>query len=206
MMRLSALTGLFLLTACAGFPALPYTPPTYFAYRCDAGSFEMRLGDDTAFVLWDGKKIALPHMPAASGTKFGTDDGYRLWFKGQEAMFRTPDFDWRACSGELVDTPWRAAAVRGARFRAVGNEPAWLLEIHPEFGGVIVLGYGETILHPTPDDAVTFPEPITVGGRRFDFTILHDGCRDVMSGKYMPLTVVMTVDGMTYRGCGRSFN
>ncbi|MDW3204824.1 MAG: MliC family protein [Alphaproteobacteria bacterium] len=205
-MRLPALAGLLFLAACAGFPALPYSPPTYSAYRCDAGSFEVRLGDEAALVLWNGRKVSMQQIPAGSGARYRSDDGHALWLKGQEALFETPERSWRDCHGEQVDTPWRAAAVRGATFRATGHEPGWLVEIHPEFGGLIVLGYGTTRLFPTPKDAATFPAAFTVDGRQIAFTIHDEGCRDEMSGEYLPLTIVMTVDGTDHRGCGRFFS
>ena len=203
MTRLSALAGLLFLTACAGFPALPYTAPTYFAYRCDAGTFDLRLGDEAALVLWNGLRIALPQVPAASGTQYRNEDGYLLWLKGDAARFETPDSQWSGCRGEWVDTPWRAAAIRGVSFRAIGNEPGWLVEIHPEFGGQIVLDAGTVVLPLTQKQGAAFPAPMTVAGRQIDFVIADEGCRDTMSGEYSPLMVTMTVDGIPYSGCGR---
>lgn len=204
-MRWAAALVLLLPVACTGVPAnLPFTPPTYFAYRCETGpGFEVRLAEGGALVLWDSRRAVLRQVPAASGARYADGAGRILHLKGLEAAFETPDLSWRACRGQLADTPWRAAAVRGIDLRAIGNEPPWLLEVDFQREMRIVLDNGDTVLTgpPPDDDEGTISLPIS--GHDARLTIVDDPCRDTMSGEVVERTVTLTLDGTIYRGCGK---
>lgn len=206
MVRLALIPGLIgLMMGCAGMPAsLPYTPPTYFAYRCSDGAFEVKLGDDEARVLHQGSQVVLPLVPSASGQKYQDGAGNLLFMKGQQAFFEgAQGLTLKDCQGQLVDTPWRAAAVRGVDFRAVGNEPGWLLELEYLRGAFILLDYGSTIIQTPPPRLKIYPLTIQTQDHRITIAYREDGCRDPMSGEYSPLTVTLTVDDTAYTGCGR---
>ncbi|MDF1747305.1 MAG: MliC family protein [Alphaproteobacteria bacterium] len=194
-----------LLIGCAGMPAsIPYTPPTYFAYRCPEGAFEVRLGEDKALFLHQEKRLMLLRVPSASGEKYQDAAGNLLFMKGQEALFEGADgVSLDNCKGQLVDTPWRAAAVRGVDFRAVGNEPGWLLEMDEEQGVFILLDYGTQVIKTPPPHLKIYPLTIRTEAHEITIVSKDSGCRDAMSGEYSPLTVTMTVDGKAYTGCGR---
>lgn len=103
---------------------------------------------------------------------------------------------------------WEDARRRGVEFRAVGNEPGWLLEV----GGDrlrLVTDYGaHELLAPISARA-------TEGGgaratlraetaTRSVVVVLEKGpCTDTMSGERFETSVRVAVDGTTLRGCGR---
>lgn len=116
----------------------------------------------------------------------------------------------RVASSDAAPTarasPWDAAQARGIAFRAVGQEPGWLVEI----------GRGEApALHAELDHGqrrVDVARATVQGsgysGRTADgvdvqLEIERRGCSDAMSGEAFPATATLTVGGTVYRGCGR---
>ena len=102
---------------------------------------------------------------------------------------------------------WHAAKLRGVAFRAIGQEPGWLLEITNGEELLIKTNYGQ--------DKQTFPyvEPRedkaarkTLFQLNGDNSVLIEGksCTDSMSGEAFETTVTVNLDGQTYKGCGRA--
>lgn len=104
---------------------------------------------------------------------------------------------------------WENARAAGVDFRAVGQEPGWIVDIYTQDRIVALLDYGETLVefprtepsYPTEGatrfTAETDGHTLTITYRRFP-------CEDVMSGEPYPSTVEVVFDGRTLTGCGRS--
>ena len=117
------------------------------------------------------------------------DNGAQLLFRRQEAA-------------SLQD-----ARTRGIDFRAIGQEPGWVVELTD--GGQIsaLLDYGATsLMLPTPSaetaedgtvvyDASTDTDHLTM-------RISRKVCIDSMSGESHPSTVELLVNDKPYQGCG----
>lgn len=102
-----------------------------------------------------------------------------------------------------------AARAAGVDFRAVGQEPGWILDVYTR--GVIkfVWDYGESY----GEFAVATPNTAQEGATRYEansdgrtlvVTIRRSPCQDAMSGEAYPATVEVVIDGRTLSGCGRS--
>lgn len=102
---------------------------------------------------------------------------------------------------------WHAAKLRGVAFRAIGQEPGWLLEIKNGEEILVVTDYGQ--------DKKSYPwiEPRedkdarrTVFQVDAETSVLIEGkpCTDTMSGEKFQTTVTVTVGGQTLKGCGRA--
>lgn len=104
---------------------------------------------------------------------------------------------------------WENARAEGVDFRAVGQEPGWLLDIHTsgltKFAWDYGAQYGEfAVAEPTsPQEGATRYEANS-DGRALVVTIRRFPCQDAMSGEAFPSTVEVTIDGRTLNGCGRS--
>jgi putative lipoprotein len=104
---------------------------------------------------------------------------------------------------------WEGARAAGVDFRAVGQEPGWLLDIYTR--GIIKFAwdYGENyaefaVAEPThPQEGSTRYEAHS-DGRALVVTIRRSPCNDGMSGEAYPSVVEVTIDGRALRGCGRS--
>lgn len=104
---------------------------------------------------------------------------------------------------------WETARGAGVDFRAVGQEPGWLLDIYTRGIAKLAWDYGEqygefAIGEPTyPQEGATRYEANS-DGRALVVIIRRAPCADAMSGEAFPSTVEVTIDGSTLRGCGRS--
>ena len=102
---------------------------------------------------------------------------------------------------------WHAAKLRGVAFRAIGQEPGWLLEITNGEEVLIVTNYGQ--------EKKSFPyvEPVEdKTARRSVFrldansSVLIEGkpCTDSMSGESFQTAVTLRLGEQTLEGCGRA--
>lgn len=104
---------------------------------------------------------------------------------------------------------WNQARAAGVDFRAVGQEPGWMLDIYTETRMRLLWDYGERIADfpltapDTSQEGATRYET-SQGGRRLAVTIRRAPCQDVMSGEPYPATVQVVIDGRTLQGCGKS--
>jgi uncharacterized membrane protein len=104
---------------------------------------------------------------------------------------------------------WETARAAGVDFRAVGQEPGWLMDIYTR--GIIKLSwdYGERYSEfgvgaaTQPQEGVQRYE-VNSDGVALIVTIRRAPCNDAMSGAPYPSTVEIVVDGRTLSGCGRS--
>lgn len=105
-------------------------------------------------------------------------------------------------------SPWDAARSRGIGFRAVGNEPGWLVEIgmgeapalHAE------LDYGQRrldIAHAQPLDDGSGFGATAADGTRVELRIERGACSDGMSDLEYPASAELVVGTASYHGCGR---
>lgn len=102
---------------------------------------------------------------------------------------------------------WHAAKLRGVAFRAIGQEPGWLLEVTNGEEILIVTDYGMErkslpYIEPREDKAARK----TVFQIDADTSVLIEGkpCTDSMSGESFQTTVTVTLGGKSYKGCGRA--
>lgn len=183
-------------------------------YKCDRMSFTVsRAGgnDAEAEVLLPDRRLVLARVRSASGTRYESD-GVVFWSKGDSARLETPRGTWPECVRDRRAESYEAARLRGARFRALGQEPGWLLDIYPTGERPrlhLVADYGELELtmplsEPRVDhDAGTRTYRTATDSHRLEAVIEERSCTDAMSGFAFPRTVTLTLDGRTLEGCGR---
>jgi heat shock protein HslJ/uncharacterized membrane protein/membrane-bound inhibitor of C-type lysozyme len=209
--RVGAALLALLAAACAGRPAGEATPlvtPGTYVFTCPDGMrFAAAFRDDSVTLDLGVRSVALPRVVSASGTRYESDN-VLFHARGGEALLRIAQQEHRECGGARIDDPWERARALGVQFRAVGQEPGWVLEIAPDRGIRFIGDYGRTRI------AAPVPEPRT----RADGTLVYDArseahhlvaeireaaCRDAMSGEPFSHTVTVRFDGNSLRGCGR---
>jgi uncharacterized membrane protein len=109
-----------------------------------------------------------------------------------------------------INKVWHKAKQRGVSFRAIGQEPGWLLEITTGREILVVLDYGQTRL------SLPYIEPIVHNEEsRTEFvldssdTIIEirgEPCRDTMSGEQFSESVTITLIDRSLEGCGRALH
>jgi len=101
---------------------------------------------------------------------------------------------------------WHQARLRGVSFRAIGQEPGWLLEITTGSEILLVLDYGQSRTVYAYVEPEVYPELHKSRYRTGDLEILLEGkdCQDTMSGEEFAATVTVTIDNRRLSGCGRA--
>ncbi|MFV9616197.1 MAG: COG3650 family protein [Gammaproteobacteria bacterium] len=105
---------------------------------------------------------------------------------------------------------WQAAKLRGVSFRAIGQEPAWLLEISDGEKILLVTAYGqERTVYPYVEPRVNQQQDKTVfsvKGQHLEIVIEGKDCSDIMSGEKFAASVFITLNGKQFKGCGRALH
>ena len=173
--------------------------------------FVARFQGQKAWVFLPAGTLVLDQVPAASGSRY-SDGTLTLWTQGEEAtLIRAdqPDVNLRNNRNRAV---WEHAKLNGVEFRAVGNEPGWVLEIWG-YGRVLFVGdYGQTQYEfelPAPEiDKEARRTIYECAGREHELTIVITGtpCQDTMADQEYESTVMLTLNGKNFYGCGRALH
>ncbi len=102
---------------------------------------------------------------------------------------------------------WHKAKLRGVAFRAIGQEPGWLLEIKNGEEILIVTDYGQNrVAYPYVEPQEDKAARKTVFQVDADTSVLIEGkpCSDTMSGEKFQTTVTVKTGMQTLKGCGRA--
>lgn len=209
-MRLPPVLPSLLLSACVTEPA--DRAPTVAERRgspvveCERIAFHAVMHDNQATLYLPGIAISLPRARSASGARYAAN-GYLLWQKGDDILFRSPDREHRDCRISERYNAWANAWLRGVDFRAWGNEPGWILEISKGRSMALQWDYGKRRLEsPVPEaeraqDLYTYRA--TADDRRLVVEIMDRACRDSMKGDAHDYAVRVQVNGRELLGCGR---
>ena len=181
-----------------------------FSYDCDREYrfvAQVLSPDEAVRLILPDTTVTLPRRISASGANYH-EGPYTYWSKGDEASIETPGASFTRCLSDEGGPDWRGAKARGVRFRAIGQEPGWILDIRGDGGIDVQADYGETVFSLPPSDPVSGPGGRTVyrvedEAHRVMIVIADMPCRDAMSGWPYESTVSMVLDGREYRGCGR---
>ncbi|HET7622768.1 MAG TPA: hypothetical protein VFK39_12765 [Gemmatimonadaceae bacterium] len=100
----------------------------------------------------------------------------------------------------------QAERLPDADFRAVGNEPAWHMDIANGDRILLITDYGDhryEFPFAKPDSSYgSRTYELTASGHHLRAVIEEKPCNDSMSGRAFANTVSVTVDGQEYTGCG----
>ena len=113
------------------------------------------------------------------------------------------------CEHDRRASIWEHAKLNGVDFRAVGNEPGWVLEVREGVRLDLRYDYGQSTLSvPITEtrseaEARTTTFTGTADGRTLVVTLSGEGCSDSMSDETFPTRVEVAFDERTLTGCGR---
>jgi putative lipoprotein len=204
-------------------PATPDSTAATAVYQGPEG-FEVtaHFRDDHVWLLLPEGTVKLPHIPSASGAKYSdihysdtTGQGeahVMLWTKGDDAILSRENRPELTLKNNRRLAVWEHARLTGVDFRAVGQEPGWVLEIRGD-GRIVYTGdYGQSRLEfARPEPAESQDPPLTTydcrsPGHRLVIAISPDPCQDTMSGEEFASTVSLSLDGRNLQGCGRALH
>ncbi|HSC16213.1 MAG TPA: hypothetical protein VLI71_13905, partial [Gammaproteobacteria bacterium] len=110
------------------------------------------------------------------------------------------------CRSNPSKAPWADAKRRGATFRALGNEPAWYVEIFADRLAIVTeLGTNRAELAhggPVVESGRTTYRA-AADGRAATVVIDRRACADSMSGEGFEAFATVSFENRTLLGCGR---
>lgn len=107
-----------------------------------------------------------------------------------------------------ISNVWHKAKLRGVSFRAIGQEPGWLLEITHGEEIMLSTDYGQSVnRYPYVEPAVYQEQRRTlyvINEENLEIEIRGQPCRDVMSGEEFSVSVTIRTPDRELNGCGRA--
>jgi putative lipoprotein len=174
-------------------------------WQCDEILLDARPRADAIRLDFSGRALQLPQVESLVGRRFADGAGNQFMREGDRATLLLWGAESRGCTRTTQLSPWNDAIARGMRFRAVGSEPGWFLEIDRGATPAMhaTLDYGDRNIDIAKLQASSGGftgssadrEPVIL---RID----RAPCQDGMSGEAFEATVTLTVAGNAYRGCG----
>lgn len=125
----------------------------------------------------------------------------------EEHLAETPKPTAQSQAENLAALPaWEDLREAQIIYRALGQEPGWMLDIHTSRRALLVLDYGERALRfELPYQYIRASEgayEANADGEAIAITISNGPCEDVMSGQPFPERVEVRVGARSYSGCG----
>jgi len=179
------------------------------AFDCQGQYVVAEFSEQQAWLFLPGATVKLPRKVSASGAHYG-DESVSFWSKGEEASLEQHGARVK-CRVDRRNTPFEAAKLDGADFRALGNEPGWELVMYYDRIR-FTWDYG--------NEQAEFPatQPVTdqqrassvwaskAGGMNIEILLQALPCFDTMSGDGFETTVTVKLDGREFHGCGRALH
>lgn len=178
-----------------------------FAFICpDQTNYVVRTTDREAWVFHHTGTLRIPAIEKDLGTY--SDGRFELRINGNMAQLGHTDKPPQTCRNDARRAVWEKAKLDGTDFRAVGNEPPWVLEIRNQSCIVLTTEYGarrEEFQLPTAieDGAAQATRWIT---DNLQIEVTMATCHDNMSGEAFESRVTIKRPGQVLQGCGRALH
>lgn len=181
-------------------------------FVCEDGTeFVAQTAGGRAWVFLPSGTRVLPRLGAPPTERFGDGEVTFTW-EEESASLEAPGGGTLRCRNDRRRAVWEAAKLRGVDFRAVGNEPGWVLEIIEQARIELTAEHGAS--HQSfelPAPLVDRESRVTTYRARDDeqeLVLVIEGrrCTDTMSGEEFEVRVTVRWDGRTLRGCGRALH
>lgn len=200
--------------SAAPAPAQPGEAPAEgvlraYVWECDGGlTLNVRnlyRENAVSVELHEGAR-KLPLVASASGAKYA-DETITFWSKGGTATFERKGSPAVRCTEARAKSLLADARLRGVAYRALGNEPGWLVEIGPGTSLSYLAGYGQT--HHEFDDVTRSGDDAAgaivfagaQGQETIRVTLKRETCIDDMSGEEFAYRALVEFAGKELRGC-----
>jgi putative lipoprotein len=205
------------LVGCALTQPVADSAATY-VYRCEgeAAAVVVTIDGDRGHLF--SRQLSQPIRRQADGVTFtGADTSYLPdrspdLAPAQTATITIGGESLRNCSNDPRAAVWEAAKLRGISYRALGQEPPWLLEIDRDNGFMLVTGYASNSYRFPYSDPVSDTQQRSSrfisqeNGEQIVITLTAETCHDSMSGEAFSGRVEIDWRGQRLRGCGRALH
>jgi putative lipoprotein len=181
-----------------------------FVFDCYGGyTFTVRFGPGE-MALWAPESLGgtyqvLSLARSGSGARYVEGDT-EFWNKGERATIQIAGQRFVDCRSNPSKVPWADAKRLGATFRALGNEPAWYVEIFADRLVIVTeLGTKRTELRHSGPTVAAGRTTYRAAADGHEATVVIDrrACADSMSGEGFEAAATVSFENRTLLGCGR---
>lgn len=174
-------------------------------FTCDDGfKFAARFREDGVGLVLPFGNEDLPATDAEG--RYGDAQRFLRVWGDLQARYEAPDGGRRRCTGVAAADPREESRLLGYDYRAVGQEPGWVLEIDEDRWIRYSGDYGATTVvtpvSPPVDSAAGTVLHSRTDAHELRVYIAPGPCEDAMSGEAYADHVEVTVDGVELKGCG----
>lgn len=202
---------LLLLGGCVTEP-----PPAPSGGKGDAGgspvvdcgrlAFHAVMREKQATLYLPGIALSLSRTPSESGVRYAANN-HVLRRTAGNISFSTPQQRFPQCTLGHHYNAWANAWLRGVDFRALGDEPGWILEISKGRTINLQWQYGRRQLAapvpPVSRQQELYSYRTATDEHRLVIEVMDRPCRDSMKGDPHDYAVRVRVDDTILLGCGR---
>jgi uncharacterized membrane protein len=181
-----------------------------YVFECDNEYyFVARIEDEIAWLFLKDETVRLSKKTVSPDEKYN-DENISFSIIDDEAILQVNNTDIHNCKNNRRKAIWEHAKLNGVHFRAVGNEPGWILEISEDI--IFVTNYGKdkysfsiSETESNPELRVTYYK---ASNKTNDLIVKLSGekCHDSMSDDAYETNVSVMLDDKQYSGCGRALH
>ena len=177
----------------------------YFVYNCNEGyHFVAEVQTAEAWLFLPNKTLKLLRDDNEHQTYSAEGVSYR--YKGAEADLSMAKNSYH-CQNDGIAATFERAKFEGVAFRAIGNEPGWILNIMPDNKVVFITNLGKDKIHFKVEKQVSDKNSIEYRLRSnhnlLFLRIESRVCKDTMADREYESSVYLNFDGNELRGCGK---
>ncbi len=182
-----------------------------YVYECSDGySFTSSRDENRASIIFPEQTITLGYAFAVFGAKF-SNSNITLWVEDDVAKLEVDSVTHDNCYNNPAKAIWAQAKLNGVDFRALGNEPSWILEI-VQGTNIIFANYSKQInryqfIRSEPEIDLAAAKTMFKANNKDHtilITIIGEPCQDSMSGEAFDFNVTVELDDQRFTGCGRA--
>jgi uncharacterized membrane protein len=186
-----------------------------FVYRCDGMEHTIVVMTDGARGHLFSRQLSQSLQRQSDTPGYRGEDAYYLPAEsgdlapGQTAEITIRGHRLTGCRNDPRAAIWEGAKLRGISYRAIGQEPAWVLEIDRQHGFLLTIGYDGRAQRFAYTEPVSDPQARTTryntesNGDSLSIIVTGEPCRDSMSGQVFSSRVDVLWRDQSLRGCGR---
>ena len=180
---------------------------TIFVYNCTNNyHFVAELKNDEAWLFLPSKTVQINKVESSSDVVYLSKQISYL-YEGSKSTL-TVDKKVYNCSNDAIAATFEKAKLSGVAFRAIGNEPGWILEMISDKEVVFLTSLG------TVKTAFTVVEKFSDGYsmeykmkstyNTLFVRIENRECKDTMVDRTYESMVYINFDGVNMQGCGKA--
>jgi len=178
-----------------------------FVYNCNNNyNFVAELKNNEAWLFLPSKTVQVNKVESSSDVVYSSKK-ISYMHKGSKSTL-TVDKKVYNCSNDAIAATFEKAKLSGVAFRAIGNEPGWILEMTLDKEVVLLTSLGTVRTNFTVvekfSDGYSMEYKMKSTHNTLFVRIEKRACKDTMVDRTYESMVYINFDGVNMQGCGKA--